>query len=153
MTVCEIVRGISGRMVDEFKVSMFFSESELELDGIVQMYIDGTQDAEFYALEAFVNGRLDDYRQFLLEQAGITVPKMTKPAMMTYLEEKGLWDEYAMFCSGNSGRWNGAYRKDEVRQMILDDRLAPLLEKMGIGNIYVYRDSDHWGIHVFRTSD
>ena len=46
----EIVRGISPLMVSDFFKAVFFSENELDLDGFIQMVIDGRRDAEGIAL-------------------------------------------------------------------------------------------------------
>ncbi len=80
----EIVRGISPRMVSDFLSSVFFSEDELSLEGVVQSVLEGS---------------------------------------------------------------NGD------RQAVIESRLAPLFENLQKNSVYVYRDRDHFGVHLTRTAE
>ena len=58
----EIVRGISPLMVSDFFKAVFFSENELDLDGFIQMVIDGRRDAEGIALQLFASEHINEFR-------------------------------------------------------------------------------------------
>ena len=148
--VWEVVRGIGSAMVDSFGSSLFFEEKELSMEGVVQMVVDGRQDFEEQALKAFVDSRASDYLTYLREEYGITEMDYSLTAMNSYLDDRGIRDDYVAFSVANRWRWNGEYRKDEVRQAIVDERLAPLFANVQRNDIYIYRDSDHWGIHLRR---
>ena len=147
----EITRGISEAMVSGFLNSIFFSESELGLEGVIQTLVDGVQDETEYALVEFASTvKADDYASYILENTGKTVQSYDANAVRTYISDRGLQDEFRDYVLRNKWKWNGEYQKDMVREMVVRDRLEPLFENARSDDIYIYRDGDHWGVHLSR---
>lgn len=144
----EITRGISERMVSEFRRSVFFSERELSLEGVVQSVIDGAVSHEEKALLAFMESRRREYLAWVRETTGDERnADESLPSIRQFIEERGLQDEYDAF----SATVEEGVHDDDARQGIVDAKLAPLFNDTRSNIIYVYRDSDHWGLRLSRV--
>ena len=147
----EIVRGISSSTISDFMNTVMFTEEEIDLPGIVQMIIDGRQDENEYALKEFISSRQSDYVDYIMEISGSSsnIPYSTS-AIRSYVNARGLENEYNQYVVENRWRWNGEHIKNEVREMIVDERIVPLFEQMSRNDMYIFRDKDHVGVHFER---
>lgn len=147
----EIVRGIGSSAISDFMSAVMLTEEEIDLPGIVQMIIDGRQDENEYALKEFISLRQSDYVDYIMEISGSNsnIPYSTS-AMRSYVNARGLENEYNQYVVENRWKWNGEHIKNEVRKMIVDEMIAPLFEQMNRNDLYVFRDTDHVGVHFER---
>lgn len=151
----EIVRSVNERMISEFLHASFFSESELSMEGIVQSMIDGRCDSTGFALRAFVSEvHPEEYQSYMVARYGGNVDAGDQEWLCrAFVEDNDLWNEFESFRLDNEYRWNGEFRKDEVRERIANDKLYPLFDGMYYDDIYIYRDIDHYGIHLTRKTE
>jgi len=150
----EVVRGIGERMTSEFLTSVFFSEGELSLDGIVRQFIDGRQDVGEQATQAFAGECGEDYRNFVAELTGDErIGANSKSAVLAYVDSRGLHGEYDAFVSEYKSRWGKGKDRDEEFGNLVDSVVTPLFEQLQKNSIYIFRDSDHWGVHFMRTQE
>lgn len=144
----EIVRGISDTMVSRFALSAFFSEAELYLEGVVGDYIDGNYDIEKYRMLKYVETRAEDYMDYCQNLTGSStrIILSDKPTLYSYIMDRKIEQEYVDFVKSNEWRMN----MDEKRGKIYDEMIAPVLLELQSNNIYIYRDRDHYALHIVR---
>ena len=148
----EIVRGIDERMVSDFFRSVFLSETELSLDGIIQRLLDGERDIDELSLQAFAEHNETLFRQYAEETTGSPtgISMYSKHVVMQFIAEMQLQESYDQFRAEHLDEWNDSYDKDAAREEIVSKTLSPLLENIQKNSMYIYRDSDHYGIHLTR---
>ena len=147
----EIVRGINPLMVSDFLSSVFFSESELNLDGIIQRILDGEWDIQEFALSSFATENYSEFQDYIEEVTGDarSVSVNSKSAVSQFIEDRGLKDEYDSFYASNICNWRED--KNIIREWLVSNKIGSLFSEMQRNSVYIYRDKDHWGIHVTRT--
>ena len=150
----EIIRGIDERMISEFLTSVFFSESEMSLDGIVKQFIDGKQDVSEYAMQEFAKSCGEDYTNYVAELTGDErIGANSKSAIMSYVEARGLQGECSEFISEYQSRWDKDHDSDEQRENMVNTLIQPIFDQLQKRSMYIYRDSDHWGLHFVKTQE
>jgi hypothetical protein len=148
----EIVRGISPLMVSNFFHAVFFSESELDLDGFIQMVIDGKRDAGGISLQRFASEHIVEFRDYIAEVTGDAMNASTssKSSVLQFIRDRGLISEYHSFIASHASEWSDSHDKNEIRDSLVSEKIMPLFNDLQKNDIYVYRDSDHCGIHASR---
>ena len=148
----EIVRGISPLMVSNFFKAVFFSESELDLDGFIQMVIDGKRDVEGIALQLFASEHINEFRDYIVEVTGDEKNASTssKSSVLQFISDRDLAGEYHSFIASHASEWSDSHDKDEIRDSLISEKIMPLFNDLQKNDIYVYRDSDHCAIHASR---
>ena len=147
----EVVHGVSDEMLSEFKTSVFFTESQVSLEGVVKSIVEGRHDSEENALKLFLDGHYDEYVGYIVWKTGdARNAKGSVASIREFVEATGRSDEFMVFRAENEHLWNGEFRKDEVRQSVIDDKIVPLFEQLKKNSIYIFRDSDHCGVHLTR---
>ena len=146
----EIIRGINQRMVSDFFRAVFFSESELSLDGVVQSIIDGVVDDEARSLEEFAKAHMDEFVAYIkgVTGDGSVADASSKSMVLAFIEECGLYGDYHSFCAESARLWREP--RDTVRDSIVESRLVPIFDGLQTNSVYIYRDSDQCGIHLVR---
>ncbi len=140
-------------MVSDFFRAVFFSEEELSLEGFVQRVIDGKKDSELLSLSAFASSNLSLFQQYMQEVtgSGSNPPTTSKSAVLSFIRDMGLQNEYNSFCVEHGHEWSDGHDKDEIREQLVSEKLIPLFNDLQKNQIYLYRDSDHYGIHLTRS--
>lgn len=150
----EIIRGIDERMISEFLTSVFFSENEMSLEGIVRQFVDGKQDVSEYAMQKFAESCGEDYRGYVAELTGDErIGANSKSAILSYVEARGLQGECSEFISEYQSRWDKDHDKDEQRENMVNTLIQPIFDQLQKRSMYIYRDSDHWGLHFVKTQE
>ena len=139
-------------MVSDFFKAVFFSESELDLDGFIQMVIDGKRDAEGISLHLFASEHMAEFRDYIAEVTGDAMNASTssKSSVLQFIRDRGLAGEYHSFIASHASEWSDSHDKNEIRDSLVSERIMPLFNDLQKNDIYVYRDSDHCGIHASR---
>ena len=148
----EIVRGIGPLMASDFFKAVFFSESELDLDGFIQMVIDGRRDAEGISLQLFASEHMTEFRDYIAEVTGDAMNASTssKSSVLQFINDRGLIGEYHSFIASHASEWSDSHDKNEIRDSLVSEKIVPLFNDLQKNDIYVYRDSDHYAIHASR---
>lgn len=148
----EIVRGISPLMISDFFNAVFFSERELDLDGFIQMVIDGKRDAEGISLQLFASEHMTEFRDYVAEVTGDgkNASTSSKSSVLQFISDRGLAGEYHSFMASHASEWSDSHDKNEIRGSLVSEKIMPLFNDLQKNDIYVYRDSDHCGIHASR---